>query len=81
MHREPFNERRQRRGTNTSIRVEYNLRGVRMLRTEVPRRQLLNFVLQPLVGRSLTHDSGQFFSLAVNALSFAFYQIAAMSEK
>jgi len=52
-----------------------------MLRTEVPRRQLLNFVLQPLVGRSLAHDSGQFFGLAVNALSFAFCQIAVTSEK
>ena len=52
-----------------------------MLGTEVPRRQLLNFVLQPLVGRSLAHDSGQFLGLAVNALSFAFCQTAAMSEK
>lgn len=52
-----------------------------MLRTEVPRRQLLNFVLQPLVRWSLAHDSGQFLGLAVNAFAFAFCQVAAMSEK
>lgn len=52
-----------------------------MLRTEVPRRQLLHFVLQPLVGWPLAHDSGQFLSLAINALSFTLCQIATMSER
>ena len=52
-----------------------------MLRAEIPRRQLLNFVLQPLVGRSLAHDFGQLRGLAVNARSFVFCQIMAMSEK
>jgi len=52
-----------------------------MVRTEVPWRELLHFVLQPLVGRSLADHPGQFISLTVNALSFAFCQIAAISEK
>jgi hypothetical protein len=52
-----------------------------MLMTEVPWRQLLRFVLQPLVGRPLAHDSGKFLSLAVNALSFALCQIATTGEK
>jgi len=48
---------------------------------EVPRRQLLRFILQPLVRRPLAHDSGQFLSLTVDAISFALCQIASMSEK
>ena len=81
MHREPLNERGQRRGAHASIGVEHNLRGARMLRTEVPRRQLLCFRLQPLVGRPLADDPGEFFSLAVDALSFALCAIGTMSEK
>ena len=81
MHREPLNERRQRRSTNASIGVEDNLGLARMLRAEVPRRQLLHFILQPLVGRPLADDPGQFISLAVNALSIAFCHIEIVSTK
>ena len=81
MHCESLNERRQRRRANASIRIEHNLRLAHMLRTEVPRCDLLHFVLQPLVGRTLTDDTGQFLSLAVKPLSFAFCQVTTISEK